>query len=263
MHSLALGPAFRFVEWGFDVFQKGSGTDEAMCVQTASVEYVDFVENKPSPPFEMMCRDLGNGHFVADVHKITPEPVKPDQPCGVKPQACDLKYYYCPRDPGCVTYTMSATSVSVDVDATSVKPGDHIGLTVNGTTHIRSIPTAGSYRIYDLAGHNVVAGVLTDAMTLFNCGHLGCEFGIDVDFTLPDAAFTSQGWMSFTLDVFQEKSGSDEGFCVSVSNPDFVAYESKTSPPPGFVTYCKDTGYGHFVKDQQAEIVWDVDCQLA
>ena len=35
-------------------------------------------------------------------------------------KACELEWYYCPRDPGCVTYDMSAVRVELDVQVTNI-----------------------------------------------------------------------------------------------------------------------------------------------
>lgn len=249
-------------EFGIDVFQQKSGSDEGFCLEIASVAYTKYEEDRNLPPFVMECKDEGNGHFIKDVHTIVPKAI-PSPSCS-GPSTCDLKYFYCPRDPGCVTYTMSASVVEVDVlDANDIKPGDHLRLTVNGTTQIKTVPVDGSYRIYDIAGHNVVGGALTDAMTIYECVEEGCYFGVVVDFVLPAAAFTEQGWMEFGLDVFQKSSGSDEGFCVEVANQAYVTYEqTHPQPPPGFDTYCKDEGWGHFKKETIPEIIWDAKCVL-
>jgi len=249
-------------EFGIDVFQQKSGSDEGFCLEIASQAYTKYEEERNLPPFVMECKDEGNGHFIKDVHTIHPKPIASPQCSG--PNDCDLKYFYCPRDPGCVTYTMSAENVEVDVlDGNTIKAGDHIRLVVNGTTQIRTVPVDGSYRIYDIAGHNVVGGALSDAMTITSCVEEGCYFSVVVDFELPAEAFTPQGWMEFGLDVFQKSSGSDEGFCVEIANVAYVNYEeTHPQPPPGFDTYCRDMGWGHFQKETIKEIIWDAKCVL-
>lgn len=160
---------------------------------------------------------------------------------------------------------MSVSNVVVDVeDATGLKAGDKVSLHVNGTTSLRSVPVAGSYRIYALDGGNAAAGVLSDVMTLSDCGPNGCYFGMDVPFTLTPGCFgTSTGWFEFGLDVFQKKSGSDEGFCIEVANPTYVNYEQTTpQPPPGFKQLCIDEGWGHYVSKTVDEIVHKADCVL-
>lgn len=160
---------------------------------------------------------------------------------------------------------MSPDVVVVDVlDKSGVHANDHIHLTVNGTTSITTIPSHGSYRIYDLAGHNAASGVLADALSLHDCGAKGCKFGMHVPFTLPQGAFSSQGWMEFGLDVFQEASGSDEGFCIEIANDAYLHFEqTKPQPPPGFVAYCIDESWGHYVNKTTPEVVHRADCVLS
>ena len=133
---------------------------------------------------------------------------------------------------------------------------------VNGTTQLRSIPAAGTFRIYDLAGHNIGTGVLSAAMTLYNCGANGCYFGFQTAFTANTGCFTPspQNWFEFGLDIFQESGGSDEGaarraadavgarwrdhartparvraaFCIEIANDNYVQYEEASQiPSPG------------------------------
>ena len=176
---------------------------------------------------------------------------------------CSLHWYYCPRDPGCTTYTMSVETVEVDVaDPKGLYPGDQVTLTINGTTSLREITQYGSYRIYDLAGKNVAAGVLGDVVSLFNCGAQGCHFGVNLQFTITEGSFNA-GWMEFGFDSFQKKSGTDEAFCIEIANDAYVKYEQTTpQPPPGFVTLCKDNGWGKFTSDTLPEVVKDVTCKL-
>merc|ERR1711865_1113619 len=86
---------------------------------------------------------------------------------------CGLKFNYCPRDPGCATYTMSVHDIKVtDMNATEaieiqdVTVGSTFNVEVSGVTTLKTVPVSGSYRIYALTGGNVGVGVLTDVMTL-------------------------------------------------------------------------------------------------
>lgn len=264
----AFGPSgTHWLEWGLDVFQKGSGSDEGMCIEVEDIEYAQYEEGKTDPPFEMLCKDNGDGTFSKDTHMIVPKPL-PAPDCEKPPvPSCDLKYSYCPRDPGCVGYTMSVTEVEVDVaDHDGYKAGDMVHLFVNGTTSLRAIPEHGSFRIYDLAGHNAAAGILSDTLSLYSCDTEGCHFGFDTTFALTTGMFTSQGWFEFGLDVFQQASGSDEGMCIQVMNPTYVEYEQKSGqPPPGFKMYCRDEGWGHFTNLGSPGIddpVHDAICKL-
>ena len=200
-----------FFEFGIDVFQMKSGSDEAMCIEVESVEYASYERLKPSPAFVFYCTDGGDGKFTPSVpappigaamvtHHIS-------SPSCNETKACDLDWFYCPRDPGCTTYTMSTDTVVVDVrDKTTIKAGDKVTLTVNGTTTLKSCPAAGSYRIYSLVGKNQQAGVLCDILTILPDG----VFILSIPITLIAGDFVDD-WFEFGLDVFQEKSGSDEG----------------------------------------------------
>lgn len=276
-----------FFEFGVDVFQQGSGSDEGMCVEVASKQYEVYEENKPSPPFVMYCFDNGDGTFRAGTHAIHPKPI-PSPPCGA---LCNLNWYYCPRDPGCVTYTMTVTAVEVDVDdSTGVHPNDGATVIVNGTTSLKvcvcvdrvspttksfsqtpypfqqSIEVAATYRIYDLAGHNAAAGLLEPIMSLYDCNDEGCSFGLAIGFKLVEGCFDAErGWFEFGLDIFQKSSETDEGVCIEVTNDAYLQYEeTHPQPPPGFVTYCLPSPYGHFhkVTPPPKEVVDAVKCDL-
>jgi hypothetical protein len=224
-----------FFEFGIDVFQEKSGTNEAMCIEVESVEYAAYEELKPSPPFVIYCVDQGDGHFTPSVpappagSRIHPHAIA--SPSCNTSTPCDLDWFYCPRDPGCATYTMSVSDVIVDVrDKTTYKTGDAVTLTVNGTTTLTSCPVAGSYRIYSLAGKNQQAGVLCDVLTILPGG----AFILSIPITLVDDDFTQppDSWFDFGLDVFQQGSGSDEAMCIQVSNPAYAdAMKAKPAPP--------------------------------
>jgi hypothetical protein len=240
-------------EFGVDVFQSASGSDEGMCVQVASDPYMSYMANKSSPPFEFLCSDDGNGHF-AKLPQPVPMPVHdiPAPSCTPPPPppapSCDLDWYYCPRDPGCGTYTMSVGTVDVHThDSAGYKAGDKITVHVNGTTSLTSVPVSGSYRIYTLSGHNDDTGVLSDVMTIPSPGHFELTIPVDVV-----AGCFSGDWFEFGLDVFQAKSGSDEGMCIEIANPAYVAYQ-QAKPAPAFNMYCEDHGGGHFTKENMPD----------
>ena len=78
-----------------------------------------------------------------------------------------------PRDPGCITYTMSVhdvrvhdSSIDTYIESEALATGDKLVVEVTGITTITSVPVAGSYRIYGLTGGNVATGVLTDVLVL-------------------------------------------------------------------------------------------------
>merc|ERR1719473_2165917 len=125
---------------------------------------------------------------------------------------CGVNWYYCPRDPGCKTYTMSVHAITVQA---------------SGVTTIEKVPTAGSYRIYGLDGKNVATGILTDTLNItFNSATLQYDFVLTISFVLDADNFdNAKKWTEWTLDVFQEKSGSDEGMCVEFADNEYVKYE--------------------------------------
>merc|ERR1740130_269546 len=87
---------------------------------------------------------------------------------------------------------------------------------------MKEVPVAGSYRVYALSGGNVAAGVLTDVMNLS-----GSNFVLDISFQLTTADFDVKDF-EFGLDIFQKKSGSDEGMCLEIANPTYIAKEEAT-----------------------------------
>jgi hypothetical protein len=87
------------------------------------------------------------------------------------------------------------------------------------------------------------------------------DFEADIAFTLTSDSFAG-AWFEFGLDVFQAKSGSDEGMCIEVANPAYVQSQ-QNNPNKKFVTDCTDMGGGHFVDarpDGVPEVVKPVTC---
>jgi len=150
-----------------------------------------------------------------------------------------LDWYYCKKDPGCVTYTMSVGNVSfITGNKTGYAAGDHGMLLVNGTTHLTVVPDGGSYRIYTLSGHNGASGVLSDVMSLPSPGH----FHLKVPYTISSESFVGNQF-EFGLDIFQNASGSNQGMCIEVANPAYIADMKSRA---GFNMFCIDHGNGHF-----------------
>ena len=240
------GGSKQLFEFGLDVFQQGSGSDEGMCIQVESEQYVEQVKQKLSPPFDFMCKDNGDGHFdllpspvpivafdVAAPTCLAPTPAP-------TPAPATLQWYYCPRDPGCKTYTMSVESVKLaDADNKGYAAGDHVKVLAKGSTTLKSIPPSGTYRVYSMQGHNTATGLLSSVMTL-----AGGKFSLEIPFILPQDSFFGDDF-EFGIDVFQDKSGTNEGMCIEVASPAYITQERlKLSPP--FVAYCTDLGGGHF-----------------
>ena len=120
---------------------------------------------------------------------------------------CHMDWYYCPRDPGCSTYTMSVKEVFVyanghvnPISAENLTVGDKISVEVRGSTTMKSVPVAGSFRIYNLQGGNMFAGVLADTLTLS-----GNNFVFKTSFTLDSGAFATGRWVEWGLDISGRK----------------------------------------------------------
>ena len=109
------------------------------------------------------------------------------------------------------------------------------------------------------AGHEL--GRLSRRMARFAISTCG-EAGLSV--TANENCFdTSKNWFEFGIDVFQAKSGSDEGMCIEITNPTYNAYEAATLSPP-FVTDCDMTSFPF--KDTRPkgtpEVTHDVTCKF-
>jgi hypothetical protein len=255
--------AAKYTEWTLDVFQQKSGSDEGMCIEFADPEYVAYEESKPDPKFIDYCVDNGDGTFKNQTIAIKKELNTLHEvsapACTAPKQPCDLKWNWCPRDPGCKTYTMDVASVETDISgATEVKAGDKFEVIVRGTTSMLKVPIAGSYRIYALSGGNAATGVLTDVLTIDRG-----TFVMKIPFTATAPCFdTSKNWFEFGIDVFQAKSGSDEGMCIEISNPTYNTYETNLLNPP-FVTDCDMTKFPFpEVKGGVQEVTHDVVCKF-
>ena len=256
--------AKKWTEWTLDVFQEKSGSDEGMCVEFADNEYVQYEIAKPDPPFIDYCVDNGDGTFKNETIAIS-EALKTLHTTDTKPACktpqtpCDLKWNWCPRDPGCTTYTMDVASVETDIKGAKITAGDGFKVTVRGTTSMETVPVAGSYRVYALAGGNVATGVLTDVLVIDKG-----TFVMTIPFTAGATMFDlKKDWFEFGIDVFQAKSGSDEGMCIEITNPTYNAYEFATPSPP-FVTDCDMAKGMPFpgVKGGVAEVSHDVTCKF-
>lgn len=113
----------------------------------------------------------------------------------------------------------------------------------------------------DLQGHNVAAGILLNTLSLSNCNTQGCDFAMVVPFTLSQGDFDGT-WFDFTLDVFQEASGTDEGMCVQISNPAYAKYLAGRSDPK-FDILCQPHPYGHFTSDTMPDPVYHAICNMS
>jgi hypothetical protein len=253
--------AMKWTEWTLDVFQEKSGSDEGMCVEFSSIEYVNYLQTKQDPPFVDLCVDRGDGTFENQTIAITTalDTLHVTSPPGCV-EKCNLKWNWCPRDPGCKTYTMDVASVETDVKgATEIKAGDSFTVTVRGTTTLSTVPVAGSYRIYALAGGNAAAGVLTDVLTIDRG-----TFVMVIPFTATAACFNlPKNWFEFGIDVFQKGSGSDEGMCIEITNPTYNSYEFATTSHQAYVTDCDMSKFPFVaVAGGVREVEHDVMCKF-
>ena len=71
---------------------------------------------------------------------------------GIETNVCGVNWYYCPRDPGCKTYTMSVLDMEVRandytnaIQMDMLKTGNSITVQASGVTTIETVPVAGSY----------------------------------------------------------------------------------------------------------------------
>jgi hypothetical protein len=256
-----------FTEWTLDVFQQKSGTDEGMCVEFGDASYVEYMQSKPDPPFVDLCIDNGDGTFAKDTvaisashHTLHSTATNPECSAPAPKTPCDLKWNWCPRDPGCKTYTMDVASVETDIKSADsvVEAGDVFTVTVRGTTSMTTVPVAGSYRIYALSGGNAATGVLTDVLTIDRG-----TFVMKIPFTATaDCFVTAKGWFEFGIDVFQAKSGTDEGMCIEIANPAYIQYED-TVPGHPFVTDCDMTSFPFKeIAGGVPEVVHPVTCKF-
>jgi hypothetical protein len=250
--ATACGSLFEF---GVDIFHdKSGGSPEGMCVQVASPER--YKEESGNPNFQLKCTDEGNGSWTPTPSPVVSHPL-PAPSCAPAPTpGCKLNWFYCPRDPGCVTYTMSVKSVEVDVDGPKLASGEKVIMIVKGKTTLTKVPPNGSYKIYDQAGKNMGSGVLSTVMTLSSP-----DFTLKVPITL-DAASVQPPFVEWGLDIFQNPSGSDEAMCIQVSSDAYVnEVKSKVSPP--FDMYCVDEGNGNFIKKNvHTDPVFNAVCKL-
>lgn len=165
--------------------------------------------------------------------------------------------YYCPRDPGCVTYTMSVHEVFVrDANITSamtamqLKAKDTMLVEIKGETSLATVPLAGSFKIYNLAGDTTFSGDLSKAMTITGTAK-PFDFTLEIEFPLTQGSFdTTSDYFEFGVDVFQASSGADEGMCIEIANVKYTKYEQNKPNPPGpaFNMLCDDNGDGTFTK---------------
>merc|ERR1711934_559251 len=250
------------VDWGFDIFQDGSGSSEGMCIGVASDSYVKQ-QVISSEGMVSYCEDKGDGKFEKKVtpSKAVVKSAALEYPFGATPancghtKPCDLNWFYCPRDNDCDRYTMSVTSVEVDVYGKTITAGANVTLIVDGTTTLTKLPEHGSYKVYDMPGHNIAGGALADVLKLDGAG----KFVATVPITL-DAASAAGNVIDWGFDIFQDSSGSSEGMCIGVASDSYVQLAKASSE--GMVSYREDKGDGKFVKKTFQDATHATTCKI-
>ena len=138
-------------EFGVDIFtHKSEGSPEAMCIQIASPERYKLESSKSG--FALDCKDQGDGTWTPGSSPVIPHSVPAPKCTGPAPApapGCKLNWFYCPRDPGCVGYSMSAETVDVTVDDSSIAAGDMVVMNVTGTTTLKAVPLSSTYKVRD------------------------------------------------------------------------------------------------------------------
>jgi hypothetical protein len=132
-----------------------------------------------------------------------------------------------------------AEKYTYGIPAENLTATDTISIEVQGSTSMTSVPAAGAYRIYDLAGHNLDGGALPDVMAI-----QGNAFTLQINFTLNADVFHAGDWVEWGLDIFQQSGGADEAMCIEFSDKEYVTYLKSSNPP--FEDYCVDNGDGTF-----------------
>jgi len=247
----------KMFEFGIDLFyDKAHGDPEGMCVQVSSKEY--FKQASGKSDFALDCKDNGDGTWTPESSTVVGHPL-PAPSCSAPKNNCTLNWFYCPNDPGCGTYSMSVTSVSVDVnDKTGIKAGDTVNMIVHGFTSLKAVPPHATYKIYDGAGKNAGQGNLKDVMQLDASSG---AFTLTIPALVLDPSSVQGNVIEWGLDVFQERSGSKEAMCIQIASDDYVKMvQPKASPP--FNLYCVDEGHGVFMKKTQPVPVHTAQCQL-
>jgi len=185
--------------------------------------------------------------------------VKPDS------AACHgWDWFYCPRDPGCTDYVMSAHQVSVGTAPShlaKVTVGAWTNLYVIGETTLKEVPVSASYKVYGVDGKNVASGALPARHGIYNDGPKGLGASLELNFENKPNQFrlqvplivqadnfdetTGTQWVNFGIDVFLEPSGTHEAICVQVANEAYATTISKRASP-AFEMLCEDNGDGTF-----------------
>lgn len=152
---------------------------------------------------------------------------------------------------------MSVKSVEVDVDdKKAINAGDEVTMVVKGVTKLKEVPPNGSFKVYNMPGHNLAEGGLTDKIMQIDANG---NFIVTVSTKL-DAASVQPPLVDWGLDIFLGRGGSDEGMCIGIASDKYVA--QSRAKPGEFEMYCKDNGDGSFTKQTTPDPVGPVNCVL-
>jgi len=180
-------------------------------------------------------------------------------------------WFYCPKDPGCATYTMSAHEVSVSTAPArlnTVMVGHWVNLYVIGTTTIQNVSEVASYKVYGIDGKNSAAGLLAGRHGLWTDGPKGLGASLELNFEKKPGQFRLQvpiivsdnnfeetaakeQYVNFGIDIFLQGKYVQEAMCVQIANSAYAKFESSKE---GFVTNCKDNGDGTFTKGDTPDV---------
>jgi len=186
---------------------------------------------------------------------------------GAVPDSTDCHgwdWFYCPRDPGCTSYKMSAHQVSVGKPGhTRMVVGNWVNLYVIGMTTITNVSEIASYKVYGISGGNVGSGELAARHGNYLDGPKGLgaslelnflrkpgQFRLQIPHLLTAASFDESGtqFVNFGIDIFLTGKYVEEGMCVQLANAAYAKHESAKLP---FEMECKDNGDGTFTKGVQ------------
>merc|ERR1711934_107739 len=191
---------------------------------------------------------------------------------GAKPESCvGWDWFYCPRDPGCTTYAMSAHQVSVGLAPSRlnvVAAGRWVNLYVIGTTNIKNVSQIASYKVYGIDGKNVATGTLAARHGMWYDGpkKLGASlelnyekkpnhFRLQIPMIVAGSNFevvSGKQFVNFGMDIFLKGSAASQAMCVQIANKAYSNFESSKA---GFQMECKDNGDGSFTPGATPDII--------
>jgi len=181
-------------------------------------------------------------------------------------------WFYCPRDPGCATYTMSAHEVSVSTAPShlgAVRAGAWSNLYIIGTTTITNVSQIASYKVYGIDGKNAATGLVAGRHGVWTDGPKGLGASLELNFENKPGQFRLQiplivaqnnfeetaakeQFVNFGIDIFLQGRYAPEAMCVQIANSAYAKFESAKER---FQTECKDNGDGSWSKGITPDVV--------